>query len=131
WPGLACIMTTSATASLGSLAGLFERDDLRLREVRDFFVLRLAMARDCTASARGIGNRSANFAAQEMLAGRFGGFVRGVDYDLAFFAHAHAFGADAGDIFEGEVDDAAFARGHGIQTERLVRSFDAFGGHFC
>ena len=32
-----------ATASLGSLGGFFERDDLRLLEVRDFCVLRLAM----------------------------------------------------------------------------------------
>ena len=54
--------------------------------------------------------------------GGFGGFVRGVDYDLAFFAHADAFGADAGDVFEGEMDDAAFAGGHGIEAERLARS---------
>ena len=65
-----------------------------------------------------------------MLGGSFGGFVCGMDYDLAFFAHADAFGADAGDVFQGEVDDAAFARGHGIQAERLARSFDAFGGNF-
>ena len=36
---------------------------------------------------------------QVMSGGGFGGFVRGVNYDLAFFAHADAFGADAGDIF--------------------------------
>jgi hypothetical protein len=37
-----------------------------------------------------------------------------MDNDLAFFAHADAFGADAWHIFEGEVYDAAFARGHGV-----------------
>src|SRR6202040_2330966 len=57
WPGLACIMTTRATASLGCFADLIGREDLRLIEVRDFFVLRFAMARDCTPVACGIGNR--------------------------------------------------------------------------
>ena len=66
-----------------------------------------------------------------MLGGGFGGYVGGVDYDLAFFAHADAFGADARDVFEGEMDDAALAGGHGIQAEGLARSFDAFGGDFC
>jgi hypothetical protein len=49
---------------------------------------------------------------------------------LAFFAHADAFGADAGDVFEGEVDDAALAGGHGIEAEWLAGAFDAFGGDF-
>ena len=49
---------------------------------------------------------------------------------MAFFAHADAFGADAGDVFEGEVDDAALARGHGIEAEGLAGAFDAFGGDF-
>src|SRR5450631_4525558 len=59
WPGLACIMTTRATASLGSFPAFCERDPDDLRAGGDFrfaFVerraglrcLRLAMARDCT-----------------------------------------------------------------------------------
>src|SRR5450755_2711682 len=60
----------------------------------------------------------------------FVGFVGGVDYYLAFFAHADAFGADAGDVFAGEVDDAALARGHGIEAEGVAGAFDAFGGDF-
>ena len=51
-------------------------------------------------------------------------------YDLAFFAHADAFGSDAGNVFEGEVDDAAFARGHGIEAKGLAGAFDALGGDF-
>ena len=38
----------------------------------------------------------------------------GMDNDLAVFAHADAFGADAGHVFESEMDDTALARGHGI-----------------
>ncbi len=45
-----------------------------------------------------------------MLSGGFGGFVSRMDYDLAFFTDADAFGADAGEIFQGKMDDAAFAR---------------------
>jgi hypothetical protein len=47
-------MTTSATASLGSLVGLGERGRVALRFVDgrdDFRCLRLAMARDCTPIA--------------------------------------------------------------------------------
>jgi hypothetical protein len=51
-----------------------------------------------------------------------------VDDDLAVFAHADALGADAGEVFEGEMDDATFARGHRIEFERLTGSLDAFGG---
>jgi hypothetical protein len=58
----------------------------------------------------------------------FGGFVGGMDDDLAFFAEADAFGADAGHIFESEMDDAAFARRHGIEAKRLTRQFDALSG---
>jgi hypothetical protein len=68
---------------------------------------------------------------EDFSGGGFGGFVRRVDYDLAFFAHADAFGADAGDVFEGEMDDAAFARGHGIQAERLARGLHTFCSNFC
>src|SRR5450755_5108600 len=59
WPGLACIMTTRATASLGSLSVFLarEREGLRELEARgDFLVLRLAMARDCTPNGGKIGN---------------------------------------------------------------------------
>jgi hypothetical protein len=52
-----------------------------------------------------------------------------VDDDLAVLAHAYAFGADAGDILEGEMDDAAFARGHGIEAKGLLGGLDAFGGN--
>ena len=78
--------------------------------------------------------RSKFLSIEDFLGGGFGGFVCGVDYDLAFFAHADAFGAYAGDVFEGEMDDAAFAGGHGIEAERLSvgasrwDSFQRFGG---
>jgi hypothetical protein len=36
-------------------------EDLRFAELRDFFVLRLAMARDCTLVVRGIGSRTVFF----------------------------------------------------------------------
>jgi hypothetical protein len=67
---------------------------------------------------------------QQMSGGGFGGFVDGVDYDLAFLAHSDAFSADAGDVFQREMDDAAFARGHGIQAKRLARGLDALSGNF-
>jgi hypothetical protein len=51
-----------------------------------------------------------------------------MDDDLAFFAEADAFGADAGHVFESEMDDAAFARRHGIEAKRLTRQFDALSG---
>src|SRR5690349_5483246 len=60
-----------------------------------------------------------------VLLGRSGG----VDDDLAVLAHADTFGAYAGDILEGEVDDAALARGHGIQAKGLLGGLDAFGGN--
>ena len=53
----------------------------------------------------------------------------GVDDDLAVLAHADAFGADARDVLEGEVDDAALARGHGIEAKGLLGGLDAFGGN--
>jgi hypothetical protein len=59
-----------------------------------------------------------------VLLGRGGG----VDDDLAVLAHADTFGAYAGDILEGEVDDAALARGHGIEAKGLLGGLDAFGG---
>ncbi len=64
------------------------------------------------------------------LRGGFRGFIRGVNDDLAFFAHADAFGADTGDVFEGEMHDAALARGHGVEAERLPGAFDALGSDF-
>src|SRR5262245_47834503 len=48
--------------------------------------------------------------------------------DLATWAHADALGADAGYGLEREVNDAAFARVHGIEFERLARGLHAFGG---
>jgi len=51
-----------------------------------------------------------------------------MDDDLAFFAHADAFGADPGQVFEGEMDDATFARGHGIEFKGLAGGLHAFGG---
>src|ERR1700722_12910005 len=74
--------------------------------------------------------RSKFLSIEDFLGGNFGGFIRGVDYDLAFIAHADAFGADAGDVLEGEMDDAAFARGHGIEAKGLARSFYTFCGDF-
>jgi len=51
-----------------------------------------------------------------------------VDDYLAVWAEAYAFGADAGQGLECEVDDAAFAGVHGIELEGLTGGLDTFGG---
>ena len=43
-----------------------------------------------------------------------------VDDNLAFFAHADALRANAGNVLQGEVDNAALSRRHGIQAEGLL-----------
>ena len=48
---------------------------------------------------------------------------------VEFLAHADAFCAHAGDVFYREMHDAAFARGHGIQPERLLGLLNALGCH--
>jgi hypothetical protein len=52
----------------------------------------------------------------------------GVDNDLAIGADADALGSDTGDGLQREMDNAALARIHGIELERLPRSLDTFGG---
>ena len=52
--------------------------------------------------------------------------VRRMNDHLAFFAHTHAFRADSGHVLQGQMHDAALARRHGIQPERLARSLHAF-----
>src|SRR5271169_3145058 len=49
--------------------------------------------------------------------------------DVALFAGSDAFRANPGPIFQRQMHDAAFPRGHGIQLERLLRFEHAFGGH--
>ena len=49
--------------------------------------------------------------------------------DLAFFAHADTLRAHAGHVFERQMHNAAFARGHGIQAEGLFRGLHAFRSH--
>lgn len=51
-----------------------------------------------------------------------------MDDDLAVGAEADAFGADAGEGLQGEMDDAAFAGVHGIEFEGLLGGLHAFGG---
>lgn len=52
-----------------------------------------------------------------------------MDDDLAFFAHADALCAHAGDLFHGEVHDAALAGRHGIQAKGLLGLLHAFRSH--
>ena len=51
-----------------------------------------------------------------------------VDHDLTIFAGAFASGADASFFFQDEMQDAPFARGHGVESERGVSFADAIGG---
>ena len=58
-----------------------------------------------------------------------GGFeVGGVEDYAAIEAFAVAFGAEVGLVAEGEVDDAALARGHGSEVERGSGLANFFGG---
>ena len=68
------------------------------------------------------------FKKQRLLGLAGGGWVGGVDDDLAVRAEADAFGADAGEGLQGEMDDAAFAGVHGIELEGLLGGLNAFGG---
>lgn len=52
-----------------------------------------------------------------------------MDNDLTFFTYAHALSANTRHIFQCEMHDAAFAGGHGIEPEWLVRSLHAFRGY--
>src|SRR5437667_5317982 len=61
------------------------------------------------------------------LPGRF--VIRGMNDDLAFFADAHTLRANSGNILQRQMDDAALARGHGIQPEGLARTLHALRGH--
>jgi len=52
---------------------------------------------------------------------------RWVKDDAAVEAFAVAFGAEIGLVTQGEVDDAALARGHGSEVERRSGLADFFG----
>jgi UDP-N-acetylmuramoylalanine-D-glutamate ligase len=52
-----------------------------------------------------------------------------MDDDLALFANACAFGTHPSHVLQRQMHDAAFARRHGIQPERLARRLHAFRGH--
>jgi len=56
------------------------------------------------------------------------GNVSGMDDDLAGGADADAFGANAGDGLQGQMDNATLARIHGIELEGLTRSLHSLGG---
>jgi len=66
--------------------------------------------------------------------GSFGGFaggwfvVGGVDHDAAMHAFAVAFGVKVGLVAEGEVDDAALARGHGSEVVGSSGAANVIGG---
>lgn len=55
--------------------------------------------------------------------------VRGMYNDLAILAHTDAFRTHSRHVLQRHMHDAAFARGHGIQAERLARRLDALGGN--
>ena len=55
--------------------------------------------------------------------------MRGIDDQLAPVARAFAYRANAGRAVEFEMNHAPFARGHGIEAERLVGFADALRGH--
>src|SRR5207249_10896293 len=61
------------------------------------------------------------------LPGRFA--VRGINDDLSLFADAHTFRANSGNILQRQMDDAALARGPGIQPEGLARTLHALPSH--
>jgi len=48
---------------------------------------------------------------------------------LTLFSDAHTLGPNARHIFERQVHNAAFARRHRIEAERLFRGLYALGGH--
>ena len=50
-----------------------------------------------------------------------------MDDDLALWAEADAFSANAGESLKSQVHDASFARVHRIELERLTRGLHAFG----
>ncbi len=52
-----------------------------------------------------------------------------MDDDLAVFPHPDALCAYSRHIFQRHMHDAAFARGHGIQPERLAGTLHAFRSH--
>src|SRR5229473_3174775 len=53
-----------------------------------------------------------------------------MDHHLAMLTDPDAFRADAGHIFQRQMDDAAFARGHGVEAKRLLGGLHALGGDF-
>src|SRR5258708_34729420 len=55
--------------------------------------------------------------------------VRRMDYHLAGFADAHAFRAHSWHVFQCEVHDAPFARGHRIEPKRLLLSLHTLRSH--
>jgi len=54
-----------------------------------------------------------------------------MDNDLAIFADSDTFRAYSNHVLQRQMHDAAFARGHGIQPERLAGTQHAFGGNAC
>ena len=55
--------------------------------------------------------------------------TRGIHDHLALFTRAFALAADAGFLFQNQVQDAALARGHGVKSEWSAGFADSLGGH--